>query len=382
MTVIWFSPARIVWSLFFAVNALAIGLGAFCPSASPDRRASETRIVSLDSVHRSGLENRLHFFDVANEQKQTLKLPKRESVDCLAISHWEDEESGRYLVGRWRQWDGDGPERCVNRTGLARLSWPDGKIVTRIDSEIMPTSPPCWFPGTEAKVLFASGDGRLYSLDWDASSPEIVRLELPPELDRSFIREVVWPENRILGGLALATVYAPLATDGKRLDDSRIWWLRLTPDGNRVAAAGPIFRDGGAESLQGTSDRWPEAVLRPDGSRALLYQSQSATRIDCELRMAPLTMEKIPRADRSQSVSVVGSCCPNPVGSTPDGRWATAMTVGGLDPQAMRVAVPSHLPLPSMIGNVDPSRLFARIPTLIDRIGSLTLREVKPRVHL
>lgn len=382
----WFSPARIVWSTFLGVNLLAVGLGFTCPPPSPYRQIANERIVALDPVHRRGQENTLHFFSPADERMVTIPIPESEGLDCLSISPWRDEAHKPWVVGRWRHWEGRGSGRRIGRVGIARLNWPDGEILDRIDSEIMPTSPPCWYPDERAKNLFASGDGRLYSLDWEAAKVEVEPVGLPAELERSFIREIVWPDRRSLGGLALATVFSAHARE-HRLEQSRIWWMRFSEDGRRVEAAGPVFREGEAPAAaeDNTCDRWPDVATRPDGSRLLVYQFQPSGRIDCELRMVPLEIDpaqQAPRADRRRSIPLVESCWPNPTGGSPDGRWLAVVTRTGPNPEATRVAVPALLPLPSIIGNTDLNRLFAKVPLVLDRIGSLTFREPAPRVQL
>jgi hypothetical protein len=62
-------------------------------------------------------------------------------------------------------------DRAVSKGfGLVRFTVTDGEVLEHIplEPDVVPFSCACWFPGPAARVLFATGDGRLHRLDFDA----------------------------------------------------------------------------------------------------------------------------------------------------------------------------------------------------------------------
>src|SRR5206468_569384 len=99
------------------------------------------------------------------------RSPTGDRFDYASCSPWQDEEGQYQVVGRWSELSADGPSADVDEFGLARYTLPSGRVLDRVPLDVVPASPPCWFPGFTARVLYAASDGLLYRLSFEGDTP-------------------------------------------------------------------------------------------------------------------------------------------------------------------------------------------------------------------
>jgi hypothetical protein len=268
--------------------------------------------------------------DAATARVSVLPGPPGDSLEWPAFSPWVDSRGRREVVGRWVALRGASPDLVVTGTGLARLSYPDGRVLDRVEGCPVPAGAPCWCPGAEPRVLYAGLDGRLYRCAFGGrSGPEIRPVAWRPRaagLGEPFLAGVAWPEAPALRGRALAVVRRRVR--GSRLGPSRIWWLELGGGGDEVRGAGPLAVEGrGADAecrapavAHGPSGDWLIAWLRFDGSSHV-----------GELRVAPLRADagsEEPSVAGGDARTVAGHVIAAPPVFSPDGAFVYAVQAG------------------------------------------------------
>jgi hypothetical protein len=200
--------------------------------------------------------------------------------------------------------------------GLARLSFPDGEILDRINLNLHPRGAPCWSwsRGREARVIFAAYDGRLYQLalgtpdaprtpggggvpqpvplSWETGSPG-------PGPDGVFVLDPFRPADpRLERHLLVSLRVSARSRSDPAPELLELWWLRLDPSETAIEDAGPMF-DSGAADARPCDRRFPVLATRPDRSLVLAYLRAGPQRTSYELRVAPVQFDPETRALRA-----------------------------------------------------------------------------------
>ena len=205
------------------------------------------------------------------------------------------------MVAQWVSFEGRGIDALPSGAGIARYSIPDGEVLDRVPLESPPTSPPCWYPGTEARVLYAAGDGWLYHYNFDepgdgpgqdggnrASSAGLAGP--PPGLETVVFFHPTWPTDpRLRGRLIVSLSGLEGSGKGSRFTPAKLWWLQLDPGGTTVEAAGRLTVPGADD--EGLDERRPEVTTTPDGGLVLSYRACPRGAIGGQPRLATIAFD-------------------------------------------------------------------------------------------
>jgi hypothetical protein len=233
-----------------------------------------------------------------------------------------------------RDGDGDPSGLPSGAIVLARCTYPAGRILGRVALRRMPAGPVCWSPGRAGRILFASGDGRLYrydlpSGDWDGTpseKPRPIRWACGlPAAEDLFFQDPCWPAGPSPACWLLAADRVRRGSE-RPLTDPRLWWLRLDAgEGAIVEARRAVGAAGDGAPEPDEEERLPQVGPGPDG-RWLAYLVRRRGESGLDLRVAPPTPPATaggPVAALSSRRLAEGCLALAPVFS-PDGRWIYA----------------------------------------------------------
>ena len=159
-----------VWGVIgLLVAAVLLGRGTAGPAAKslphlrhpahPRYHAFSGYLFPDDHPHQTRL------LDTETGDVTLLDVTEDEGLDAVSCSPWQDERGQYHLAGRRRAPKISDLEGFAGGSlGATRCTFPGGEILDRITFELIPASPPCWFPDRSDRILFAGCDGRLYDL--------------------------------------------------------------------------------------------------------------------------------------------------------------------------------------------------------------------------
>ncbi len=282
------------------LTLVAIGLG-LSQQASDVRRPGRSDLVCVNGFYWKEASWSPRLLDPQNHSLRKLTLPADDRLDMATLSPWVNQENESQLVGRWIRRSGQDQDTISQEFGLARYSYPSGRVLDQIPTSIVPISPPCWYPGTESRVLFLAGDAQLYqfcfedfstkTLGMNSRQPSPIRWEIdPPGEGNVIIHDVCWPnvadwDSRLLVSLSVKQrqgdhmIYSP----------SQIWWLRLSLDGASIVDAGPVA---GLDSREQTIDlKRPALGQTSDGQLSLAFLGREEPTRNYAIYLVPLEQD-------------------------------------------------------------------------------------------
>ena len=322
-----FDAARCVTYAAAGLVLLAIALGRMHPRESPRRVPAAPQAGLGDLI--AGI--RATRIDLETGRLVGLDLPAGERVDLASGSPWADE-GGSQVVGRWSRRDAyDLP----SGQGLVRLGLPGGRLLDRVETEILPVSPPCWYPGMTARILYAACDGALYHFAFaegdapgDKAPRPVTWRALPAGLAAVRVLDPAWSGS---GGVLLATVFARPIGAAVRTQSPALWWLRLDPSGSEVVAAGRVVRREGSAGADAW-ERLPAVGKSADGTPLLAFLERDPEEWGWRVVVAPLRADDgaagapaIRRAEARVLAEGRGTLAP---GISADGRWVASLAAG------------------------------------------------------
>jgi hypothetical protein len=243
---------------------------------------------------------------------------------------------------------------------LALYEFPGGAVLDRVESEHLPAGPPCWEPGTSARVLFAAADGALYWHEFEGSDPSGASyrggISRPkplswacrqPGLGSVFLADPEWPGESKLGPRLLVSLQVLELVGGlPRHTAWQLWWLQLDRDRMTIVAAGPLLRPDPTISASKPwedgplGDRFPTLLSGPGGGLAVAYLAYRPDVHLGQLRIAPLRIDPVtgePSAGEGGPV-LAGDCVGTALAPSADGRWlCCAVWPEGSGPKVLRL---------------------------------------------
>jgi hypothetical protein len=312
----------------------AIGVARLAPGPAPGRvERPETHILVSPHGVEPGAPGTLW---LDKETGRTTLVPPTPawSLQHASVSPWADESGQSQMVGRFAVRPGDPSPEAV---GLVRTTFPDGRVIDLVATEVPLAGRPCWYPGRGARVLFAGGDGVLYQHDFEPADPlsapgprPIEWLCPKPGVAEVLVAEPTLPSDpRMARTLVLCLRHKRPDGRLRNLMPAELWWLRLSPDGDAIEAAGPLLGPGAA--VEDSDARSPAVGRALDGGLAVAYFS-SVNTVDWDLMIAPLTLDETgrPSVAPGSPSRLAQHCRPGfAPGFSGDGRWISAVQ---LDP--------------------------------------------------
>ena len=333
--------ARFAIGTILVSSAAAIGLARLAPPPKGWRMPGPARYANVNTFYVDPCRRGSFWVDREGGPLREVPYRDEELLEYASCSPWRDEQGRAQVVGRW-SWSfrTESPDRAY---GLARISFPDGEVLDHIETDVVPVSNPCWYPGTGTKILFAAGDGKLYQCNFESGKDAVIgtdgRVDQP--------RPILWNcESSDGEGVYLAEPHLSLDPNFSHLlfvslrssrrilgeltsTPAQIWWLRLGEDGGSIEGAGRLIEPPahGAEA----NERCPTLGRTPDGRPILAYYRKlGLNRADLyfiDIELDPET--RSPRPITGVGTKIADDCLPNPPIFSGDGRWITIIQGDG-----------------------------------------------------
>jgi hypothetical protein len=327
------SLIRILAVSILGFSAAAIGLSRLAPPPKGWRMSCPVANVNVNTFLLSQGSRDSLWLAKDEGRTSTLPVPDGEILDYASCSPWRDERGRSQVIGRWSC--DPTVSRSENEFGLARLSYPDGEVIDRITTEVVPVSAPCWYPGTGSRVLFAAGDGRLYhyafeSHSWTTPDPGGPRQNEPsmlvwdcklPGVGDVYLSDPHWSTETYSNRIVLVALRLIEPNTGRQqFTRSQLWWLRLSGDGRAIVEAARLVEP--AVGPNDAEERCPSIGKTSDGRLVLAYLRKVGTS-PWEMRVMPLALDAT--GDRPVTVTSVGkkiaeACLPFTPTFSSDGR--------------------------------------------------------------
>jgi hypothetical protein len=340
------SLIRLLVLLAVGSTMLAVGLSRMDPP-KPERRTRQHASFTNINEYFLEVEDRVpRWLDSDSGRIDAHATEDGDVLEAASCSPWVDEKGRYQVIGRWSNRTQAGPLSTSQDFGLARYAFPSGEMLDQVSTEIVPVSPPCWYPGTRARVIFVAGDGMLYHYAFEPER-DLKGLEAEPKRDLSpkmltwrrpkpgsggiFISDLTWPEDpRMAGRVVVALHEQATSSEGlKHFTRTRLWWLKLNVAGTEVIEAAPLLEQDGVASSEKSDLRSPTVGTLADGTLVLAYLSQSPREPGWKLRVARIELEgdhQVPKALESGSLILDTKCQPASPSFSSDGRWLYAIT--------------------------------------------------------
>jgi hypothetical protein len=348
------------------LSAVAIAVGRRDERPPERRDPAHARYAIVDS-HLLGRDDGAAWL-LDSDRGRLLRMGSAgaDRLSHASCSPWRDGRGDWQVVGRSRERVGRGAAQLGRGFGLARWTFPGGRLLDRIETEVFPVGPPCWLPGASARVLFAAGDGRLYRFAFEAApGPESSadepdtrplplawwRIPLPGK--NPVLSDPSLPADPRLGGRLLVAL--SVAEEGGRVPLWQVWWLQVDAAATAIVAAGRLTRPGPEDA----HERFPALAIGPDGGMVLAFLVHRPGDRGYQLRLAPIQVEPrtgVPSVAPGEAAVLADGCLPLHPAVSEDGRWISCIVrPPGSAPTARRLEValrnphptPSHDPTPA-----------------------------------
>jgi hypothetical protein len=295
---------------------------------------SPSRPVMLSPCVFRGLKpGERWYLDPDTGATRSLRVPASQLIDHASFSPWRDARGGREVVGRWAHRLGPVEDPLVDRVGLIRMSFPEGRLLDLVETDRMPSSPPCWVPGLAETILYSARDGRLVRLNFSPDPafnprPRPESLGWSPDLGhlgRVVVGDPIWPSDRRFGGRLIVSLYRFTPDPADPFEASGIWWLQLDATASNVVAAGRITpRPPIDAEIPVVSQVAPAVAIAPDGTPLLAYLEQNVDTFRWRVHLASLRFDAgIPAVDRVSTIDLDLRARPDRPAFSSDGRWLT-----------------------------------------------------------
>src|SRR3954468_14182751 len=156
------SLIRLLVLLALGATMMAVGISRLDPPKPAWRVRRPAQYSNINEYFLDVRDRTPRWLDVQTGQVKAQALSDGDVLEVASCAPWVDERGRTQVVGRWSSRTKDGPMSMSQDFGLARYTFPGGEMLDHASPEIVRVGPPCWFPGTRARILFVAGDGMLY----------------------------------------------------------------------------------------------------------------------------------------------------------------------------------------------------------------------------
>lgn len=330
---------RSVALMMIVLTMSAIGVARFHPKGAGWRILQASTWVNLDNQYMANEVGESIWLDVEDGRVSRLNLPEGETVEFASCSPFRDDKGRAQAVGRWATRTKVGTDTVVGAYGLARFTYPDGEILDRVTTDILPKGAPCWYPGTKARILFSAINGRLYHHNFEPTLPRSSSTDPEPATNpgpqplkwlcprpgdgHETVSDPCWPSTPALGGRLIASIRPLNEKTGKGYSFARLWWLELDEAGTSIVAAGRLIPRPDSAPEHDMDERFPAVWTEPDGRMTLAYQTRLPHQPHGQIRVVPLELDanrKIPLVRTEATQVMVDRCAVNPPAFSKDGK--------------------------------------------------------------
>lgn len=340
------SLVRLLVIVGLGVTLTAIGIARLDPPRSPLRTRMASKYFHINEYFVDLADRKPHWVDSETGSVFAHSLADGDVLQAASCSPWSDEKGQYQVVGRWSSRTKEGPMSISTDFGLARYSFPGGRMLDQVSTEIVPIAPPCWFPGTRARVLFVAGDGEIYQYAFEPdpltkqNDPAAGRDPRPaplawicprPGRGKVFVGDPSCPEDPRMRGYVVVTLreQAEENSSARSFTHSSLWWLRLDLEGHEIIEAGRLLDDMPRARDDSSIDyRRPMVGSLPNGHLVIAYQAERPGESTWDLRIAPIELEGdrgLPLARHSRSLRLSTHCHPSQPSFSADSRWLNSI---------------------------------------------------------
>jgi hypothetical protein len=356
------SLVRLLVLMAVCSTMLAVGLSRLSPARPLSRASRSVKHANINEFFLKNVADRTpYWLDVETGLIAASPLEDGDVLESASCSPWIDEKNQQQVAGRWSTRTKAGPMSMSTDFGIARYAFPSGQMLDHVSTENVPIGAPCWYPGTQARILFSAGDGFLYHYafepePWEkTANPQAGRDLNPRQIEwrcpkpgegTIFFGDLTWPEDPRMSGCLVAALREQVTGEKGVPTYSRtsLWWLKLNFAGTEIVDLGRLLIHTEPNELDMTFDhRTPTIGALPDGRLVLAYLRQQVGCVGWEVRMVPIEFDaahNVPRAWESKSVQLASKCQPAQPTFTSSGHFLNV--IAGHEPRESRVA---RLPL-------------------------------------
>src|SRR3954447_2080437 len=312
-----------------ALSVVAVGLGRHVPRESPSRLPAIPRYHEINAQLFANEQYAPRFLARETGVVIRAELPDEDILDYGSCSPWSDEGGQHHVVGRWKNQTCQGTHGLPSEFGLARYTFPEGRVIERIPLEVMPAGPPCWAPGLEPRILFVAGDGQIYRFSFDEQAdlsplggersdrprPQPLAWHAPtPGIGPVYFKDRAWPTSPELGGRLVSSLFYQVRLHGiAKFVGPQLWWLRLNGEGTAIESAGRlnIPRADDPVSDLDLEERFPTFASASEGGSTIAYLTRERNHRLWELRVGPVATDPgdgPPTTRRDHIRTVTGNC--------------------------------------------------------------------------
>jgi hypothetical protein len=336
---------------------LAVAVARLAPGPPFGFQHPDAQLKSSDALIDAFLVSESHDgilrLDPETGRLEPVALPLGESLFRPSFSpHRDDRHDGAQAAGV-------SFDRASGEYFLARVLLPGGEVLGRVPAPVLPIGSLCWDPMSRSRVLFASGDGKLFCIEIATTEEGAIQPSVPPPVSwasglapGAYVvpLDPCWPADARLGGRVMVSLRRRQSTGTRvKLTPARLWWLKLDPHRATIVEAGPLEVQT-QTSVAGDEDwdvRYPSFAATTEGALLIAYQIFRRGRSTGELQVAPLRIDPrtgAPSMLCSESVTVGDGCVRMPAVFSRDGRRIAFLKRSGQEPAtAQSVELPLSL---------------------------------------
>jgi hypothetical protein len=354
-----------------SATVIVIGLAGNEPRSTGPRIARTQPLMGVDGHFGFPRRREAHVIDPETGRTAPLTLPKGDWLLEASVAPWHDVRGESQVVGHWVHRHSQLWQQDHDDYGIARYTYPGGHVLNYLSTELVPGSPPCWFPDSSTRILFTAWNGGLYRLTFEepgapeagvrgsVREPERLPWHAEPLADRQvWMTDPTWPADPQFGGRVFVALRHLITNpEGSKYGPLQIWWLRLGSDVTEIVDVGRATSPGSSSNSVDAAgieveERCPALFAGSGGTLLLAYLAHMRNQMDpsYQLRVAPVALTPAtaaPVVDMARSRVLAEHALPiAPVFSSDGSSIVYIEHVEGSQPQVRRVAIEPFVPTP------------------------------------